>query len=496
MTKLEPLNSAAAAFLSRVEHGLLIDGRETPALSGQSIDSFDPSTGQVLTRLAAGGPEDVDRAVAAARAAFEGSWSRWTPYQRQLLLIRAHDHLSAHYEELAQIESADMGAPISRTRAMKNAVLQMILFFASQAVNVTGETMQNSLAGNVTTLTLKSPVGVVGGIIPWNGPLISQWWILGAALAAGCTVVMKPAEDASLSVLRVVQMLHEIGLPDGVVNVVTGTGAVAGARLAAHPDVDRVAFTGSTATGRRIIEASAVNMKRLQLELGGKSPDIILADADLDKAVPGAAMGVFTNSGQVCFAGSRVFVHRSIVQEVTERLAAHAAGIAVGHAFDSTSQLGPLVSRAQLERVMHYIGIAPAEGAQLAGGGNRPEGSPAGGYYVRPTVFGNVHNDMTIAREEIFGPVISVIPFDTVEEAIQLGNRTEYGLGGAVWSRNIDSALQVVKSIRTGTMWVNCYGLIDPMVGFGGVKNSGYGIKGSRAHVEAYLATKSVYISS
>jgi len=496
MSKLEPLSPAAAAFLSRAENGLFINGVEAPAQSGETIETYDPSTGKVLTRLASGGADDIDRAVVAARAAFEGEWSRWTPYQRQLLLVRAHDHLGANYEELAQIESADMGAPITRTRGMKNAVLQMILFFASQAVNVSGETMQNSLAGNVTTMTLKSPIGVVGGIIPWNGPLISQWWILGAALASGCTVVMKPAEDASLSVLRIAQMLREIGLPDGVVNVVTGKGGVAGARLAAHPDVDRVAFTGSTSTGRRIIEASAVNMKRLQLELGGKSPDIILADADLDKAVPGAAHGVFMNSGQVCFAGSRVFVQRSIAEEVTERLAAHAAGITVGHAFDGTSQLGPLVSQVQLDRVMHYINAGPAEGAALAGGGGRPDNAPSEGYYIRPTVFGNVTNDMTIAREEIFGPVISVIPFDTVEEAITLGNQTEYGLGGAVWSRNIDSALRVVKSIRTGTMWVNCYGLIDPMVGFGGVKHSGYGIKGTRNHVEAYLTTKSVYISS
>ena len=489
-----PLCDGASAFLSRGRFGLLIDGREVPAASGATIEIVDPSTGAVIGQLAAGEEIDVDRAVKAARAAFEGGWSRWTPYERQALLHRAHDAIDRNFEELAQIETVDMGAPISRTRASKAAVLRMIQFFAAQCTAVTGETLPNGLPGDVTTMSFNAPVGVIGGIIPWNGPLNGQWWILGAALATGCTAVLKPAEDASLSVLRVAQLLLEIGLPPGVVNVVTGYGSTAGAALSRHPDVDRIAFTGSTDTGRRIIEASAVNIKKLQLELGGKSPDIIFADADLDKAVPGAAMGVFANSGQICFAGTRVFVQRPIVEEFCQRIAEFTRSVRVGPGLDAGSQLGPLISGRQLDRVLSYIDSGDREGAKRICGGERLGGDLAGGYYVSPTVFANVGNDMRIAREEIFGPVLSVIPFDTPDEAIALGNRTEYGLGGAVWTRDISQAFKVVKGIRSGVMWVNCYGLIDPLVGFGGTKHSGYGAKGGRAHLDTYLYRKTVYI--
>lgn len=404
--------------------------------------------------------------------------------------------MERNFDELAEIESIDMGAPISRTRATKASLLKMILFFASQSSNITGETLQNGLPGEVVTMSLKAPVGVVGGIIPWNGPLGSQWWLIGGVLASGCTTVLKPAEDASLSVLRVVELLHDAGLPPGVVNVVTGLGSVAGAALARHPDVDRIAFTGSTETGRKIIEASTVNIKKLQLELGGKSPDIVFADADLDKAVQGAAMGVFANSGQICFAGTRVFVQREIVKEFGDRVATFAKSIQVGHSLDPDAQLGPLISNAQLEKVMSYVQIGTSEGAKLVCGGQRLKGSLAEGYFVSPTVFTDVHNEMRIAQEEIFGPVLSVIPFDTVEDAIRQGNDTEYGLGGAVWTRDISKALRVVKGIHTGVMWVNCYGLIDPLVGFGGTKLSGYGAKGGRAHLDTYLYSKSVYINT
>lgn len=285
--------------------GHFINGRPAEESAGATFPTHNPATGAVLAQLTEGTAADVDAAVAAARAAFEGPWSRWTPYQRQRLLMRIHDLLEAEFEDLALLETLDMGAPLSRTRNLKGAILQMVAYYATQAVNTAGQTLPNSLPGRITTMSLKAPVGVIGGIIPWNGPLISQWWILGAALATGCTVVMKPAEDASLSVLRVAELLTQAGVPDGVINVVTGHGATTGALVAGHPGIDRVAFTGSTATGRRIIEASAVNMKRLQLELGGKSPDIVFADADLDKAVPGAAMAVFNNSGQVCYAGTR-----------------------------------------------------------------------------------------------------------------------------------------------------------------------------------------------
>lgn len=490
-----PVSAATTRFLSRPQQGLFIDGQSVSALSNKTFETHSPSSGQVIARLAEGDQADIDRAVRAARTAFEGSWSRWTPYERQALLYRIHDLIDRNFDELAELESVDMGMPIARTRSVKPMMLKMILFYASQASNITGETLQNGLPGEVVTMSLQAPVGVVGGIIPWNGPLVSQWWILGAVLATGCTTVIKPAEDASLSVLRMAELLSEAGVPQGVVNIVTGLGAVAGDALARHPDVDRLAFTGSTITGRKIIEASTVNIKKLQLELGGKSPDIIFADADLEKAVPGAAMGVFANSGQICFAGTRVFVQRPIVDEFCARIAEFTRTIRVGDSLDADTQLGPLISGRQMDRVMSYIDIGAKEGARLVCGGERLTGPLANGYFVSPTVFADVHNDMTIAREEIFGPVMSVIPFDTVEEAITLGNQTEYGLGGAVWTRDISNAMRVVKGIHTGTMWVNCYGLLDPMVGFGGTKQSGYGSKGSRAQLDTYLYTKKVYIN-
>jgi aldehyde dehydrogenase (NAD+) len=491
---IHPVPAATQRFLSRGAYQHVIDGRPTPSMSGKTFETHEPSSGKVLAQLAEGGPADIDLAVKAARAAFQGQWSRWTPYERQALLNRVHDLIERNFEELAFIETMDMGAPASRTMGFKSFILKVILFFASQCNAVAGETLPNSLPGNVHTMSLKAPVGVVGGIIPWNGPLGSVWWIIGGVLASGCTAVLKPAEDASLSILRIIELLQEAGLPAGVINVVTGHGSVAGSALAAHPDVDRIAFTGSTATGRKIIEASAVNIKKLQLELGGKSPDIIFADADLDKAVPGAAMAVFANTGQVCYAGTRVFVQRHIVKEFAARIAEFARTVRVGHSLDPDAQLGPLISGKQLERVMSYIELGSQEGAQLISGGERLGGAFADGYFVSPTIFSDVRNDMRIAQEEIFGPVLSIIPFDTVEEAIALGNQIEYGLGGAVWTRDISTALTVVNAIHTGVMWVNTYGVVDPLVGFAGTKTSGYGAKGGRTHLDTYLYTKTVYI--
>ncbi len=488
-----PLSQAAQRFLSRKDFKHFINGKSTPALSGKTFATYDPSSGAVLARLAEGEAEDIDHAVSCARAAFEGPWSRWTPYERQALLYRIHDVIDRNFEELAHIETMDMGAPISRTANYKSFVLKVILFFASQCGSVVGETLPNGFSGTMT-MSLKAPVGVVGGIIPWNGPLPSQWWVVGGVLAAGCTAVLKPSEEASLSILRTVELLHEAGLPEGVINVVSGYGGTAGAALARHAGVDRIAFTGSTATGRKVIEASTSNIKRLQLELGGKSPNIIFADADLDKAVPAAGMGVFGNSGQVCYAGTRVFVQRPILEEFYARLVDFTKTIRVGAGFDPGTQLGPLISARQLDRVMRYVKLGSEEGARIIYGGERLGGSLAAGYFISPTIFAGVENGMRIAQEEIFGPVLSVIPFDTMEEAIGLGNQIEYGLGGAVWTRNISTALAVVNGIHTGVMWVNCYGVIDPLVGFGGTKMSGYGAKGGRAHLDAYLYTKTVYI--
>ncbi|SNY77762.1 aldehyde dehydrogenase (NAD+) [Nocardia amikacinitolerans] len=480
-------------FVGTAKHNL-IGGRWVPAASGETIDVVNPATGATMGTIAASGAADVDAAVAAARTAFEGEWRRWTPHQRRSLILRVHDLVLENFEELATIETLDMGAPLARTRGLKEWTSQVLQFFASQVDVATASTPPNSLPGDFLTLRYREPVGVVGGIIPWNGPLIGLWWIFGPALATGCTAVLKPAEDASLSVLRVAELLTEAGVPDGVVNVVTGYGKDAGAALAEHPGVDRIAFTGSVGTAQTIVRASAGNMKRLQLELGGKSPDIVFADADLDRAVPGAAMGVYTNSGQVCVAGTRIFVQRPIHDEFVSRMAEFTKTIRVGDGLDPNTQLGPLISQRQLDRVLNYIDIGSGE-AELVSGGKRLDGDQASGYFVEPTVFASATNEMTIAQEEIFGPVATVIPFDEMDEALRLANATPYGLAGGVWTTDLDTAHKVSRGITAGTVWVNCYGVLDPSVGFGGTKMSGYGWKGGREHVESYLYPKAVYMN-
>lgn len=482
-------------FLDGKPKRMLIGGQWVDALSRKTFDSVNPATGKVIAQLAEGAAEDVDCAVAAARAAFEGPWSRFKPFDRQALMLNIADTVEKHFDDLCVLETLDMGAPIARTSTYKRWIVQALRFYAGQAVALAGETPHNSFPGDMFSYTLRAPLGVVGGIIPWNGPLISQLWSICPTLATGCTLVLKPAEDASLGVLRFAEIMQEAGLPDGVINVVTGMGSTAGARLAAHPDVDKIAFTGSTSTGRRIIEASAGNMKRVAVELGGKSPDIIFADADLDKAVPGAGMGCFNNSGQICYAGTRVFVQRSIYEEFVERLAAFSKTIKVGDSLDPATQLGPLVSARQLSTVTGYFDLARSEGAQIASGGERLGGSLAEGYFVPPTVLAGMNNDMRTAREEIFGPVASVIPFDTEEEAIRLANDTQYGLGGAVWTRDVGTAHRVARDVRAGMMWVNCYGTTESPVTSEGYRMSGYGAKGGRRHVDEYLYSKSVWMN-
>ena len=486
----------ATPFLAERNLKHFVEGRWVGSASGECIDTFNPATGALLATLARGRHDDIDRAVGVARRAFEGPWRRFTPGQRQRVIMRFAELFEQHFDELTLLESLDMGAPLhTRLRPGKAAMVQTILYYAAQARSLQGETPHNSLPGQVTTMIVKAPVGVVGAIVPWNGPLFAQMHVLGPVLATGCTAVIKPAEDASLTILRTAELLVEAGLPPGVVNVVTGLGVEAGAALAAHPDVNRIAFTGSTAVGREIIKASAGNMKRLQLELGGKSPDIVFADADLDQAVPGVAMGVYANSGQICFAGTRVFVQRSIEAEFLERMSAFGKTLKVGDPLASDTVLGPLISQRQLDRVLGYVAQGKQEGAALVSGGRRLDGMLANGYFLEPTLFGNVANHMTVAQEEIFGPVASVIPFDTAEDALALANATPYGLASGVWSSNINTVMKMVHGIQAGTVWVNCYGLVDPAVGFGGTKESGYGWKGGTAQIDGYLLQKAAYIN-
>jgi aldehyde dehydrogenase (NAD+) len=487
----------AASFLNGKPKLMLIDGKFVPAVNGRTFDSVNPATGRAFAQVADGGVEDVELAVTAARRAFEGPWSRFKPFERQAILLRLADLVEAHFEQLALLDTLDMGGPITATRARKQRAIALLRYYAGFATAIHGDTITNSQAGDVLSYTLKEPVGVVAAINPWNGPFGMAVWKIAPALAAGCAVVLKPAEQAPLSPLRLGELCLEAGVPPGVINIVQGPGSIVGAALAAHPGIDKIAFTGSTATGQAIMRAAASNMKRVSLELGGKSPNIVFNDADLDIAVPGAAMAVFANSGQMCSAGTRLFVQRRIYPEFVERLAAFAKQLRVGDPLDAITQLGPLVSQVQLERVMGYLESGKSQGARAASGGGRMTGSGCEqGYFVEPTIFADVTDDMKIAREEIFGPVICVLPFDTLEEAVARGNDTNYGLGGGVWTQDINNAHRVAKGLRTGSVWVNCYQLMDPAVPFGGYKTSGIGRESGREHIEEFLETKAVWIKT
>ena len=484
-------------FLDGKPKRLFVDGQWVEARSGKTFLTHNPATGRVLAEMAEGDAADINLAVAAARRAFEGPWSRFKPAERQRILLRLADLVEANFEQLAMLDTLDMGTPITRARGNRNRAVSMLRYYAGQATTIQGETIENSLPGEIFSYTLKEPVGVVGAIIPWNGPLNASIWKLGPVLATGCTVVLKPAEEAPLTPLRLAELCNEAGVPAGVVNVVTGYGETAGAALASHMDVDKVAFTGSTETGRKIIRASAGNVKRISLELGGKSPDIVFADADLDAAVPGAAMAVFANSGQICSAGTRLFVERKIYDEFTEKVAAFSRTLKVGDGFDPETQVGPLVSTEQLDRVSGYLALGRQEGARALSGGTRlTEGPLAQGYFVPPTVFAGVSDEMRIAQEEIFGPVISAIPFEDLDEVITRGNRTDFGLGSGVWTQDIGKAHRLAKGLRAGSVWINCYQAMDPAVPFGGYKMSGYGRESGLQHVEEYLNVKAVWIKT
>jgi aldehyde dehydrogenase (NAD+) len=482
------------AFLDGQPKGLFIDGQARAALSGKTFETTSPATGKLLARVAQAGKEDVDLAVAAARRAFEGEWRLFKPFDRQQVMLKLADLVDKHFDELALLDTLDMGGPLSRTLLGRRRAVGLLRYYAGLATTLQGDTIPNSAPGDIFSYTLKEPVGVVGAINPWNGPIGLAIWKLCPVLASGCTIVLKPAEQAPLSPLRLAELCMEAGLPAGVVNVVAGFGD-AGAALVEHPGVDKIAFTGSTEVGQKIMRAAAGNMKRLSMELGGKSPDIVFADADLEAAIPGAAMAVFMNSGQICSAGTRLFVQRTIYEEFVQRVAAFAKTLKVGNPLDADTQLGPVVSAEQLDRVTGYMALGKAQGARaLAGGERLMAGDLAQGYYVAPTVFADVRDDMRIAREEIFGPVISALPFDTLEEVIPRANDSSYGLGSGVWSRNVNTIHKVARGLRTGTVWANCYQVMDPAIPFGGYKMSGFGRESGQEHMQEYLQTKAVVL--
>ena len=489
--------ASAAALHDGGLRRMLIDGQWCAARSGEVIEARNPADGTLLATVPRGDARDIDAAVTAARNAFDGPWSRVTPFERQALLLRIADRIEAAWDDLCLSDTLDMGMPIQRTLANRRRVLGMLRFYAGQAVTLHGETIPNSFPGDIQSSTVREPVGVVGAIIPWNAPIAGSIWKIAPAIATGCTVVLKPSEEASLTVLMIARIMQEAGLPDGVLNVVTGHGAEAGAALAEHPGIDKIVFTGSTATGRAIARAATGTLKRVSLELGGKSPVIVCRDADIDKAVPVAAMAAFANSGQICIAGARLFVAREIHDDFVARVAAYAARLRIGPGIREETEIGPLISARQADRVAGYLAAGTREGAEVLTGGGRAEGPGlAAGHFYQPTVFGGVTDDMTIAREEIFGPVIAAMPFDTLDEVVARANATPYGLAAGVFTTHLGTAHKLAHRLKAGSVWVNMYHAIDPAVPFGGVKMSGYGREGGREHVEEYLDTKAIWINA
>ncbi|WP_157218099.1 aldehyde dehydrogenase family protein [Flavisphingomonas formosensis] len=486
------LGAAARGFVAKPGR-MLIDGQWVESVSGESITVFDPATGLEIKRVPAGTAADIDRAVSAARRAFEGSWSALRPVERERLLLKLADLVEANAEELAELETLDNGKILMMARyGDLRLAIDSLRYMAGWATKIEGTTISPSFAyvpdARFASQTLREPVGVVGQIIPWNFPLVMAVWKIAPALAAGCTVVLKPAEDTPLTALRLGELICEAGFPDGAVNIVTGD-AGPGAALVDHPGVDKIAFTGSTEVGQIIQRRAADTMKRLSLELGGKSPVVILKDADVGQAVQGAAQAIFFNHGQVCTAGSRLFVERPLYDAVIEGLAEVANGFVVGSGFDQASQMGPLISSRQRDRVQSYLESGQREGGRLVAGGTAIDGP---GYFFRPAVFADARPDMTIYREEIFGPVLAATPFDDLDSAVAMANDSSYGLGASVWTRDLLLANRVVRALKAGSVWINCHNLLDPAVPFGGYKMSGYGKELGHSAIDLYTESKAV----
>ena len=495
--KGELLSDDTRRFLAQPKR-MAIGGEWVEALGGGMLEVVDPASGQVFDRVPAGEATDIDRAVVAARRAFEqGDWPRMRPVDRERLLLRLAELVEAHAQELAEIEALDNGKPVTMARAVDVAlVVDFLRYMAGWATKIEGSTMEVSVPlvrdREFFGYTRREPVGVVGAIIPWNFPLLMVAWKAGPALASGCTMVLKPAEETPLSALRFAELVQQAGYPAGVFNVVTGHGHSAGAALAAHKGVDKVAFTGSTEIGKLVGKAALDNMTRVSLELGGKSPVIVLDDADPAVAAAGAAQAIFFNQGQVCCAGSRLYVHKSRFERVVEGLSGIAADMKLGAGIEPSTQIGPLVSAVQQQRVLGYIRSGFEEGARALAGGAAGEGE---GYFVKPTVLVDTRDDMRVVREEIFGPVVVAMPYDDLDEVARRANDTPYGLGASTWSNDLSRVHRLVPKIKAGTVWVNCHNILDASMPFGGYKQSGIGREMGRAVLDLYTEGKSVIMA-
>jgi phenylacetaldehyde dehydrogenase len=474
---------------------MLINGRWVDSVSGKIFPSYDPSTGEVLATVAEGDQADIDLAVKAARKAFEsGPWRKMSPSERGRLIWKLADLIEQHLEEFALLESLDNGKPLTIARAADVPLAaDLFRYMAGWATKIEGNTIPLSVpytpGAKYLSYTVREPIGVVGQIIPWNFPLLMAAWKLGPALATGCTIVLKPAEQTPLSALRLGELICEAGFPEGVVNIVPGYGETAGAALAAHMDVDKVAFTGSTEVGRLIVHAAAGNLKKVSLELGGKSPNVIFKDADLDLAIPGAASAIFFNHGQCCCAGSRLYVEKAVFDKVVDGIAEQAKKIKVGPGLDASTDMGPLVSEEQLKRVCGYLDSGFSQGAKALAGGHKASDK---GYFVEPTVLVNASEDMKVVQEEIFGPVVAAMPFSDPEEIVVRANDNVYGLAAGVWTNDISKAHRTADLIKAGTVWVNCYNIFDAAMPFGGYKQSGWGREMGHEVLNNYTQTKAV----